>query len=155
MANIQDTIQEITEALLRKMGITFDKVIISKRDDITYRINILSEDASLLIGHFGDTLKALQYIIKAIIGDKKLTEEPLFVICDVEGYKERQEEKVIEIAKRSMEKASSTGEEQHLPAMSPYFRKVVHMFLKEFEKEGIATESRGEGDDRHIVIMKK
>jgi len=153
--SIPDTIQTITEEILRKMGILFDKVIVSQRDDVTYRINILSEDASLLIGHFGDTLKALQYIIKAIIGDKHLTGEPLFIICDVEGYKERQEEKVIEMAKRAIEKVHSTGKAQHLPAMSPYFRKVVHMFLKEYAKEGITSHSEGEGDDRHIVVGKE
>ena len=155
MSTMQDTIQTVTEEILRKMGIMFDKVIISQRDDVTFRINILSEDASLLIGHFGDTLKSLQYIIKAIIGDKRLTEEPLFIICDVEGYKERQEEKVIEMAKHAIEKANTTGGEQHLPSMSPYFRKVVHMFLKEHEKEGIVSHSEGEGDDRHIVVEKK
>lgn len=150
---IQEKIQHITEEILRRLGISFDAVHITEKDDITYRINILTEDASILIGHFGDTLNALQYIIKSIMSDQQISESPLFIICDVEGYKERQEEKVKEIADRLVEKVKTTGVEQHLPPMSPYFRKIIHVYLKEkYEPEGIATESFGESDDRHIVI---
>ncbi len=154
-ASLTETIQELTEQMLRKMGISFDKVTIKEQEENTFRINILSEDASLLIGHFGETLSALQYVIKAIMSDKKVSETPLFLICDVEGYKERQEEKVKAMAEKAVEAAKETKEEQPLPSMSPYFRKIVHMHIKHHEAEGIFTESQGEGDDRHIVVKWK
>lgn len=152
MNTLADQIQSLTEELLKRMGISFDKVILTQRDDVTYRINILSADASLLIGHFGDTLKALQYVIKAAIGG--MSEEPLFIICDVEGYKERQEEKVIEMAEKAVERLKNGKEEEHLPTMSPYFRKVVHTHLKKYEVDGITSGSEGEAEDRHIVVRK-
>lgn len=153
MSTIADQIQNLTEELLKRMGIQFDKVILTQRDDVTYRINILTPDASLLIGHFGDTLKALQYVIKAAIAG--MSEEPLFIICDVEGYKERQEEKVIEMAEKAVERLKKGGSsEEHLPTMSPYFRKVVHTHLKKYEADGINSGSEGEAEDRHIVVRK-
>lgn len=155
MSKISATIQTLTEELLEHMGVAVDKVTVQEGEEQTFRVNILSEDASLLIGHFGETLGALQYVVKAIMGDKKLTEEPLFIICDVEGYKERQEEKVKDMANSAVEAVKRTQEEVHLPSMSPYFRKIVHMHLKQYEAEGVITESQGEADERHIVVKMK
>ncbi len=154
MDEIAVKIQTLTEEFLRRMGIAFDKVLVSPRDASTLRVNILSQDASLLIGHFGDTLKAMQYLLKSAISTMDLTDAPLFLILDVEGYKERQEEKVIEMAEKAVTSLlSGKSEEEHLLPMSPYFRKVVHMHLMEKHgSSGILTKSEGEGEDRHIVV---
>ncbi|MBU0668115.1 KH domain-containing protein, partial [Patescibacteria group bacterium] len=121
-------IQETVEQILTKMSTPFRKVRLEKKDALTYRVNIESEEPSLLIGHHGENIHALQNIIRVIIWNRK-PEEKVNVIVDVDNYRKRQEENVLNMAERKVETVRRTHKEQSLPPMSPYFRRLIHLHL--------------------------
>lgn len=145
-------IQETVEEMLKKLSTPFRKIRIEKRDSNTYRVNIESEEPSLLIGYHGENIGALQNLLRLIIWKKH--EGDYNVIIDIDDYRKRQEENVIRLAERKVEVVRQKHIPQALPAMSPYFRRVVHLHLSKNFTD-IVTESEGEGDFRHITIKPK
>lgn len=155
---MEDFIQETLAELLQNLGVTFRKFKVNidnkhPSGSVVYRIDIDSDEASTLIGYHGETIYALQHLIKSLIWRK--TNENVFIVLDVDGYRKRQEESVLALAMRKVEAARKTLETQILPPMSPYFRRVVHMALAGEEFSDIATESIGEGEHRSVTIKPK
>lgn len=146
-------IQETIEELLTKLNTPFRKVRIEKVDETTYRANIESEEPSLLIGHHGENIHAIQNIVRLILWNKE-PELKVNAIIDVDNYRKRQEDNVINLAERKVEALQKTNEMQSLPPMSAYFRRVVHLHLAG-KYEDIVTESVGEGDFRYLTIKPK
>jgi spoIIIJ-associated protein len=145
-------LQEILEDLLKRLETPFRKIKIEEKEPGHFRVNIESEEPSLLIGHHGENITALQNVLKAILWKK----EPDFqnVVLDVDDYRKRQEENVIKLAQRKAETLEKNSYPQSLPPMSAYFRRIVHLYLAE-KFPHIVTESRGEGDLRHITLKLK
>ena len=146
-------IRETLEEILQKLSTPFRKIRIEKRDDNTYRANIESEEPSLLIGHHGENIFALQNILRTIVFKKH--DGDFNVIIDVDDYRKRQEENIIKLAERKVETVRQTGHGQALPPMSPYFRRLIHLHLAEPDYGDVETESVGEGDFRHLTIKPK
>lgn len=155
---MEDLIQETLAEILKNMGVAFGKFkpSVDKKTPSSspvYRIDIDSEEASALIGYHGETIAALQHILKTLVWKK--ANENVFIVLDVDGYRKRQEESVIALAMRKVEAARKSLQDQVLPPMSPYFRRVVHTALTGPEFEDITTESAGEGDRRAVTIKVK
>lgn len=146
-------IQETIEEILTKLNTPFRKVRLEQMDDTTYRANIESEEPSLLIGHHGENIHALQNVIRLILWNKE-PESKVNVIIDVDNYRKRQEENVINLAERKVENLRKTNETQSLPPMSSYFRRLVHLHLAG-KYDDVTTESVGEGDFRYLTIKSK
>jgi spoIIIJ-associated protein len=146
-------IQETLEEILNRLSTPFRKIRIEKKEENTFRINIESEEPSLLIGHHGENIYALQNILRTIIFHKHDGDYNL--ILDVDDYRKRQEENVLKMAERKVENVRKNGEPQALPPMSPYFRRLIHMHLATDEFGDIITESIGEGEMRHLTIKPK
>ncbi len=152
---IETQLQQLLEDLLNRLTTPFRKVrieSIESGEENIYRLNIESEEPSLLIGRHGENIFALQNIMKNIAwrklpGDYKIT-------VDVDDYRKRQEENVIKMAERKADFARSSQQPQSLPAMAPYFRRLIHLHLAE-KFEDLVTESDGEGDFRHVIIKPK
>ncbi|MBU1018440.1 MAG: R3H domain-containing nucleic acid-binding protein [Patescibacteria group bacterium] len=146
-------IQDIVSEILSAMQIPFGSVEVEmKEDGRTYRVNISSEESSLLIGKHGENLQALQSIAKLITYRKFPDQKDFSIEIDVDNYRKRQEDSVIEIANRKADYVRQTGSNQSLPPMSPYFRRVVHMHLMQPEFDDLETESSGQGNFRKVVI---
>lgn len=158
MANTSDSIQDILAEILKNMGVGFRgfKVIEEKNrttGTLVYRIDIASDEASSLIGYHGETVYALQHVLKTIVW--KRLGESIFVILDVDGYRKRQEDSVLALAMRKVELARTTLQDQTLPPMSSYFRRIIHLALAKPDFSDITTESTGEGEKRAVVIKVK
>lgn len=152
----EKVIQEVLEQLLIKLEAPFEKIEVEKEkaDEMNiYRINIEAEDPSMLIGFHGETIHALQHLLKVITWKK--TGDEFNIVLDVDNYRKRQEENVIGLAKRKVEMARKTRKTQVLPPMSPYFRRAIHLFLAQEEFNDIKTESIGDGDHRQVTIVYK
>ncbi len=145
-------IQETLEEVLKYLATPFRRIRIDQRDKDTYRINIESDEPSLLIGHHGENIGALEHILKNIIWKK--SDGACNIVLDIDDYRKRQEENVIHLAERKAEMVQRNNVKQALPAMSSYFRRIVHLHLTE-KFPNIQTESEGEGDFRHITIKLK
>jgi len=154
--DIEKALKEALEGILIKLEVPYDKVLIEKekqKDLDLYRLNIETEDPSMLIGFHGETIHAMQHLLKVIAW--RQTQKEFNILLDVDNYRQRQEENVLNLAKRKVEMARKTKKTQVLPPMSGYFRRVVHLFLNEDEFKDITTESIGEGDHRQVTIVIK
>lgn len=116
-------------------------------DDPTV-IDIQGEDAGLIIGRRGETLRALQYVTNIVLGRQDDNVGP--IVVDVEQYRERRRAQVETLAVRMAERAVSSGQRVELDPMSAADRRAVHMTLS--DDVGVTTESSGEGSQRRVTI---
>ena len=112
-------------------------------------LNIAGSSTSpRLIGHRGETLRSIEYLLNQMI--KRIDPDAPRILVDVAGYKATRKQSLQELAAEVAKRVIDSGEEEELKPMNPAERRIVHMALREIE--GIDTESRGEGPTRHIVV---
>jgi spoIIIJ-associated protein len=106
-------------------------------------------DLSILIGHRGETLAALQYITRLIAG--KELHRPMPIVLDVEGYRARREGQLRQLAQRMAAQAIEQGRTMTLEPMPANERRIIHLELRDHAQ--VMTESIGEGDHRKVTII--
>lgn len=150
---MEKKIKLIVSEFLVHLGIDFTDIEITKKGENQFYVNVTSEEPSLLIGHHGENLQAMQKILK-IIFHNQLGEE-VVVTFDVDNYRGRQEENVLTITAQKIDEVRTTKQNATLPPMSPYFRRVVHLYIRDGEYDDLETESIGEGNYRQVMIKPK
>jgi spoIIIJ-associated protein len=107
------------------------------------------EDVQRIIGRRGQVVDALQHVVsKMMVKDRG--ERGKILVVDAGGYRQRHIERLEGLAQRMADKCKETGESVELSPMPAHDRRIVHMAIAKID--GVATESEGEGDLRHIVI---
>jgi len=140
----------VVSHLLDTMGVDATPTIRSSgtgSDDPTV-IDIQGEDAGLIIGSRGETLRSLQYVVNIVLGRREDNSGP--IVIDVEQYRDRRQQQVAGLASRMAERAISSGRPVTLEPMSPADRRLVHVALS--DDNGVTTESSGDGNDRRVTI---
>lgn len=112
-------------------------------------LDISGKDMAVLIGRHGKTLDALQFIVSMITVRTIGFRYP--VIVDVEGYKNRQRQKLESIAHSSANRAASQHRKVGLRPMTPYERRIIHIALRDDDR--VETVSEGGGPSRHVVVV--
>jgi spoIIIJ-associated protein len=112
-------------------------------------LEVDGEDLGILIGRRGETLAALQYILRLIVAHQEKARVPLTV--DVEGYKQRRYGSLRELALRMAQQAVSSRQSRTLEPMPADERRIVHLALS--VNPDVVTQSVGEGELRKVVIM--
>lgn len=112
-------------------------------------LDIIGENLGALIGRHGRTADSLQILVTAIAARKSSVHYPITV--DVEGYKHRRKQKIVEIAHRSASRAQQSGRPVSMRPMNPAERRQVHIALREMTN--VTTSSEGSGSYRHVVIL--
>lgn len=151
---MENDIHLYIEELLTKIGVSINKIRIEKIEDNSYKVNIETSHPNLMIGHRGENINALQHIIKLCLWNKVDKDGGIRpnINLDIENYRRRQEENIVKLAERKVEMVRKLSSPQSLPAMSPYFRRVVHMHLTQDKFKDVCTESQGQGEYRYIII---
>jgi spoIIIJ-associated protein len=114
-------------------------------------VDIRGKDLSVLIGRRSETLSAFQYIASLIVG--KETQQFVQLVVDVEGYRDRREKQLIQMAKRMADQVAKSGRRQTLEPMPSSERRIIHIALR--DHPDVKTESTGEEPYRKVVIMPK
>lgn len=114
-------------------------------------VDIRGNDLSVLIGRRSETLSAFQYVASLIVG--KETQQFIQLVVDVEGYRDRREKQLIQMAKRMADQVSKSGRRQTLEPMPSSERRVIHIALR--DHPDVKTESTGEEPYRKVVILPK
>ena len=114
-------------------------------------VNISGEDVSYLIGYRAETLNALQNIINAVL--KRNVHNGARVLVDIEGYRDKRENVLEELAQKLAKTVIKTRKSIKLEPMTSYERKIIHSKLQENEK--IKTYSVGKEPYRRVVIALK
>jgi spoIIIJ-associated protein len=150
---MESNVESILKGLLDSMGASY--TAISRADAAAQIIySISAEDGKILIGAHGDTIHAIDHIVKKIVEhnhskDTERTDEPMFLI-DVNDYRARQIRDLQAKALMMAERARSFQYDVELTPMSAYERLIVHTTLQ--DAPNVKTESQGEGRNRRVVI---
>lgn len=147
--NIADTAIAALKDILKYFNVGEVTIDEYEGDEGELILDITGEDLAVLIGRHGKTLEALQFVISAITVRKIGFRFP--VIIDVEGYKNRQRQKLESLARSSANKAASQGRSIKLRPMTPYERRIIHVALRDDKR--VDTASEGEGTGRHVVVV--
>ena len=153
---MEQLIKDVLSALLEHLGLPFTQITIDASDPVMLRVDIDSPEASRLIGWHGETINALQHLLKAIIRSQKHLEKSPFIVVDVDGYRRTQEDRVKNIAREKADFVRRKKTRVALQPMNPYLRRIVHLFIAaDPEMQDLTTESIGEGEYRQIVLRLK
>jgi len=115
-------------------------------------IDIQGEDAGLLIGKKGETLRSLQLLLNIMLSqqhENQSTRMP--VVLDIEHYRKRRERNLQRLAEKMANRALETGNSVELESMNAADRRIVHLALS--SSKSVITESKGEGSDRRVMII--
>ena len=110
--------------------------------------NIEGDNAAILIGKHGQTLKAMQHIVEKII--HKSCGERVRVLVDVEQYMEKRKASLKSLATRMADKVKQTGKPTTINRMDAFERKIIHDTLR--KNKHVKTRSAGGGEIRNVVI---
>lgn len=150
-----EDVEKILSDLLLAMGASHTGVT---RADVAGQVvySIGAEDGKMLIGAHGDTVHAIDHIVKKIVEHRVAQHtgapgetEPLFLV-DVNDYRSRQIRDLQSKALMLAERARSFQYDVELNPMSAYERLIVHTTLQ--DAPNVKTESQGEGRNRRVVI---
>ncbi len=119
--------------------------------DSYINVNIENENLGFLIGYRGETLYSFQNILTAVAG--KGIENKIRVILDIQGYKEKREKTLEELAEKVAKTVIKTRKPIKLEPMEAYERKIIHSKLQQNPK--VETVSVGEEPHRRIVVSLK
>ena len=111
-------------------------------------IEVVDVDGGVLIGRRGQTLEAVQELLRSAM--QREFQRRSRVRVDVEGYRARRLEKLLDKAEEAIDIVRDTGESQRLEPMDVFERKAVHRLVGEFD--GITSRSQGREPGRRIVI---
>ncbi len=149
-----DVAHQVVSELLSKMQVKAHiETIMGQPDEGRNRVPILVDitgsDLTVLIGRRAETLNALQYISGLIIA--KRLGHGVTVVVDVEGYRQRRQNQIRQLARRMADQAVKTGRRQILEPMPANERRIIHIELR--ENPHVRTESVGEEPYRKVTIV--
>lgn len=112
------------------------------------QINLTGEGLGVVIGHRGETLDALQYLVSlaanaGVSGYHR-------IVLNTGDFRKKREQTLIALAKRMCDQAIKSGKCRTLEPMNPYERRIIHTTVQQIE--GVTSTSFGEGTDRRVVI---
>ena len=143
---------EFIERLLADMNIEAT-ITLADADNADKQINIEGKDVGALIGHHGETMDSLQYLVNLAANQKVEGEKREFVklIVDIEGYRAKREETLRALARRMADKVIKYKKSVMLEPMNPYERRIIHSEVQNIK--GVSTNSIGSENNRKVVIF--
>jgi spoIIIJ-associated protein len=138
------------EELVSIFGVNADAEVQETEEGIA--LDIAATPATpRLIGHHGETLRALEYLVNQMV--KRDHGDAPRVAVDIAGYRAARRDQLEQMAREVAARVAETGQEEELKPMNPAERRIVHMVLRDLP--GVDTESRGEDRSRRIVVLPK
>ena len=116
------------------------------------KIEIVGDDTGILIGHHGETLDAIQYLVNlsALRKTKSKDGDYVKIVVDIENYRDKREATLKALARRMAAKAVKYKRNVFLEPMNAYERRIIHSELQSYPD--VSTHSVGTDRDRKIII---
>ena len=149
ISTVADYIKDNLKELLDNMNIEAQFETNIRNSQIN--IKMYSDKNNILIGKNGQTLMAIQTILRQQVYNC-INVYP-HILLDVENYKEKKLSHLERNAKRIAREVMKTKIDVELDNMNSYERRIIHNALADFKH--ITTTSEGEEPNRHIVIRYK
>ena len=113
--------------------------------------NLTGGNLEILIGRRGQTIDALQYLVRLMLTRQSKSKLPIMI--DVEGYKQKRFDDLRAMALNVAEQVKAQNSSIRLEPMTAFERRIVHMALAKDSE--VTTESIGEGEFRKVVVYPK
>ena len=117
-------------------------------EERTISLTLSGENMNAVIGHHGDTLDAIQYLVNIVTNRKE--DERWRVTVDAENYRAKREESLAALAHKTAQKALKYRKPVGLEPMNPHERRTIHATLQEVE--GVTTYSVGTEPNRKVIV---
>lgn len=130
-------------------GIHMEAEIQIEMDGEYFHINLNTENNAILIGKNGQTLQAMNTVLKSAVSSE--FKRRVGVLIDINGYKEEKYQKVCSLAQRVAKTVQRTKTTAVLDPMPADERKAIHNCLSNMKY--ISTVSEGEGNQRRLKIV--
>jgi spoIIIJ-associated protein len=117
-------------------------------EDGTWHLEVVGDDAGDLIGRYGETINALQYLTTLVA--QRRTGEHARLMLDAEFYRERRHAALTEQARELAAEVARHGQEAELDPLSAFERRIIHNAL--LDHPDVITYSEGEEPERRVII---
>lgn len=134
--------KSFAKELLYKMDLQADPQITEE-----HLLDLQGEDSAIIIGRYGETLKAMELLVNLVVRDPKNSSKVRLDCC---GYRERREASLTRLAEANAREALRRRRAVALEPMSSWERRVIHLALQ--ENEQVETKSIGEDPFRKVLI---
>lgn len=143
--NVEKFLKEFLEKVQNDAEISIETV------STGINVNINNPNLGFLIGYRGETLYAFQNILTAVAS--KGIENKVRVVLNIEGYKEKRQKALEDLAEKIEKTVIKTKKSITLEPMQAYERKIIHTKLQNSDR--VETKSIGEEPRRKIVVSLK
>jgi spoIIIJ-associated protein len=115
-------------------------------------VKIITDDASagMLIGRHGTTVDAVEHLVERMAS--QAVGERVNMNLDVNNYRRRREESLVQRVHDIMQKVQSTGREIHMEPLCARERRIVH--LEVVKDEGLRTYTIATSSGKHVVVAR-
>ena len=143
--------RDFVERILADMQIEATVTLVDV-ENADKQINIDGKNVGALIGHHGETMDSLQYLVNLAANQKTEGEKRDFVkiTLDIEGYRAKREEALRALARRMADRVIKYKKSVMLEPMNPYERRIIHSEVQNIK--GVSTNSIGSENNRKVVI---
>lgn len=143
-----DAAADFLEGLLDAMDLPGHLKIRIVDEEDEAEVEVIDVGGGVLIGRRGQTLEAIQELLRSAM--QREFQQRSRVKVDVEGYRARRMEKLVEKAEEAIDAVLDTGEPQRLEPMDVFERKAVHRLVG--QRDGLVSRSQGREPGRRVVI---
>ncbi|MDO5047112.1 MAG: RNA-binding cell elongation regulator Jag/EloR [Anaerococcus sp.] len=140
--------KEFFENILKAMH--FDNVsVIGNLEDniIKLEAKVDENDTGIAIGKGGSTLEAIELIIRKAIDSRR---SRLRVNIDINSYKKRRDEKIVDLARDTARKVYKSKKSWNLRYMNSYERRLAHEEIA--KHKNVTSHSEGMEPRRYVVV---
>ena len=149
MPDVSEKIKEFTDGILSKMNVEYSSVKVDFEDNI-YNVSVGgAKDPGFIIGKEAKLLDSLQHLLNQMIN--KSEKKKLKVHIDVDGYRQRRKEALIEKVRNIAEQVKRNGKSVTMEPFHAANRRIIHQFIE--KDKDLNTMTIGEGDFKRVVIL--
>ena len=147
--NQADIAADYLRSIIKAMGLENIEIeVVPNEDESGASLNLTGDGLGVVIGHRGETLAALQYLVSLAANNSD--DEYYRITINIGNYREKLEGTLINLAKKTALRSVKINKNLALDPMNPYERRIIHTAVQEIE--GATSWSVGEGAKRHVVI---
>ncbi len=149
LTDVSEKIKEFAEGILGRMNVEFNSIQV-KHEDGHYNVHISgSKDPGFIIGKEGKLLDSLQHLLNQMIN--KAEKKKFRIRLDVDGYRKRREDALIEKVRSISDKVKQRGKSITMEPLHAANRRIVHQFIE--KDKSLQTMTIGEGEIKRVVIL--
>jgi spoIIIJ-associated protein len=128
-------------------------VVEESEENISVQLDVPTDDVGLFIGNRGETLAALQRMIRIVFHEQYPDKH---IVLNINDYRQERQKQLEDRALEAAQYVLDSGRSYTFPFLSSYERFLVHSVISQNEQfSGLETISEGEGRDRRLVVLPK